>query len=105
DVFGLYDLLWTGLAVGSAWYALRPEEQEDPAEQPVAEPERVPVTLPEGFPEPFVTPTEPRKHSRNPVDRFTQGLPHGWRVTIDWIVTIGGRLAIVLAIKGRVVKP
>ena len=25
EVFGLFDLLWTGLAVASAWYALRPE--------------------------------------------------------------------------------
>ena len=104
DVFGLYDILWTGLAVASAWYALRPEQPEQEAEPP-AEPERVPVALPEGFPEPIVTPTEPRRRSRNPVDRFTQGLPHGWRVTIDWIVTIVGAIAIVLAIKAWVVNP
>ncbi|MDP8910925.1 MAG: signal peptidase I [Actinomycetota bacterium] len=42
---------------------------------------------------------------RNPVDRLTEGLPHGWRVTIDWIVTIAGAIAIVLAIKYWVVNP
>jgi signal peptidase I len=105
EVFSLFDLLWTGLAVASAWYALRPEGQEAEAEK---EPERVPMTLPESFPEPFVTPTEPappKHHSRNPVDRLTRGLPHGWRVTIDWVVTIVGAIAIVLAIKAWVVNP
>ena len=102
EVFGLYDLLWTGLAVASAWYALRPEE---PEAAPEPEPERVPMALPDGFPEPFVTPTEPVRHSRNPVDRLTRGLPHGWRVTIDWVVTIAGAIAIVLAIKAWVVNP
>ncbi|MCP9486436.1 MAG: signal peptidase I [Gaiellaceae bacterium MAG52_C11] len=44
-------------------------------------------------------------HSRNPVDRLTRHLPHGWRVTIDWVVTIVGAIAIVLAIKAWVVNP
>ncbi|MBA2299127.1 MAG: signal peptidase I [Actinobacteria bacterium] len=44
-------------------------------------------------------------HSRNPVDRLTRRLPHGWRVTIDWVVTIVGAIAIVLAIKAWVVNP
>ena len=47
----------------------------------------------------------PRHRSRNPVDRLTQGLPHGLRVTIDWVVTIVGAIAIVLAIKAWVVNP
>ncbi len=42
---------------------------------------------------------------RNPVDRLTEGLPHGWRVAIDWLVTIVGAVAIVLAIKAWVVNP
>jgi signal peptidase I len=42
---------------------------------------------------------------RNPVDRLTHNLPHGWRVTIDWVVTIAGAIAIVLAIKQWVVNP
>jgi signal peptidase I len=44
-------------------------------------------------------------HSRNPVDRFTRGLPNGLRVTIDWIVTIVGAVAIVLLVKAFVVNP
>ncbi len=42
---------------------------------------------------------------RNPIDHLTEGLPHGWRVTIDWLVTIVGAIAIVLAIKQWVVNP
>jgi signal peptidase I len=42
---------------------------------------------------------------RNPVDRLTQGLPHSWRVTIDWLVTIAGAIAIVIGIKLEVVNP
>jgi signal peptidase I len=42
---------------------------------------------------------------RNPIDHLTRGLPSGWRVTIDWLVTIVGAIAIVLAIKAWVVNP
>ena len=42
---------------------------------------------------------------RNPIDYLTEGLPRGWRVTIDWLVTIVGAIAIVLAIKAWVVNP
>jgi len=42
---------------------------------------------------------------RNPIDRLTEGLPSGWRVTIDWLVTILGAIAIVLAVKTWVVNP
>ena len=42
---------------------------------------------------------------RNPVDRLTEGMPHAWRVTIDWLVTIVGAILIVLAIKAWVVNP
>jgi signal peptidase I len=45
------------------------------------------------------------KHSRNPLDRLTAGLPRPWRIAIDWIVTIVGAIAIVLAIKAWVVNP
>jgi signal peptidase I len=50
-------------------------------------------------------PRAPEKHSWNPVDRMTAGLPRGWRITIDWVVTIAGAVAIVLAIKAWVVNP
>jgi signal peptidase I len=50
-------------------------------------------------------PRRPERHSRNPVDRLTRGLPNGLRITIDWIVTIVGAIAIVLLIKAYVVNP
>jgi signal peptidase I len=49
--------------------------------------------------------TKPAKKSHNPLDRFFPNLPHGWRVAIDWVVTIVGAVAIVLAIKAWVVNP
>jgi signal peptidase I len=53
----------------------------------------------------FRPPKEPAKKSRNPVDRLFPNLPHRWRVAIDWVVTIAGAVAIVLAIKAWVVNP
>ncbi len=51
-------------------------------------------------------PTEVRRrHTRNPIDRLTQNLPRGWRIAIDWIVTIAGAIGIVLLIKAYVVNP
>ncbi|MGH3104981.1 MAG: signal peptidase I [Gaiellaceae bacterium] len=42
---------------------------------------------------------------RNPVDRLTEGLPHPVRVAIDWIVTLGGAVLVVLLLKAFVVNP
>ena len=42
---------------------------------------------------------------RAPIERLTQGLPKGWRITIDWLVTILGAIVIVLAIKQWVINP
>jgi signal peptidase I len=42
---------------------------------------------------------------RNPIDRVTGGLPHGWRVGIDWVVTVVLAVAIVLGVKAWVVNP
>ncbi len=92
DIFGLYDLLWIGLAAAAAWTGLRAGDAET-ATAPPPEPVQLPGT------------TEPHRRSRNPVDRLTQGLPHGLRITVDWIVTIAGAIAIVLAIKAWVVNP
>jgi signal peptidase I len=50
-------------------------------------------------------PPPKKRRSWNPVDRLTAGLPRPWRITIDWIVTIAGAVAIVLAIKAWVVNP
>ena len=46
-----------------------------------------------------------KRKSHNPIDRLFPNLPHGWRVAIDWVVTIAGAVAIVLAIKAWVVNP
>jgi signal peptidase I len=46
-----------------------------------------------------------RRRSLNPITRATRNLPRGWRLAIDWIVTIVGAIAIVLAIKAWVVNP
>ena len=54
---------------------------------------------------PRLPPPRPVRHSRNPVDRLTRGLPDSWRVTIDWVVTIVGAVAIVLLVKAFVVNP
>ena len=50
-------------------------------------------------------PTLPKKKPRNPIERLFPNMPHGWRVAIDWVVTIAGAVAIVLAIKAWVVNP
>jgi signal peptidase I len=54
-----------------------------------------------------VTPPPPprHRHSRNPVDRLTRRLPDPLRVTVDWLVTIVGAVAIVLLVKAYVVNP
>jgi signal peptidase I len=43
--------------------------------------------------------------SHNPIDRLTRNMSRGTRVAIDWIVTIVGAVAIVLAIKAWVINP
>jgi signal peptidase I len=48
---------------------------------------------------------EHARRSRNPVVRATAGLPRWLRVSVDWVVTIVGAIAIVLAIKAFVVNP
>ena len=45
------------------------------------------------------------RHSRNPVDRLTRGLPDPIRVVVDWLVTIVGAVAIVLLVKAYVINP
>ena len=49
---------------------------------------------------------EDGKHEfHHPLDRVTGRLPRRLRLTVDWIVTIVGAIAIVLAIKAWVVNP
>jgi signal peptidase I len=42
---------------------------------------------------------------RDPLGRIAPGLPRGVRVVLDWIITIGGAVVIVLALKAWVVNP
>src|SRR5207244_144908 len=59
-----------------------------------------------GRPLPMPEPAEqPNHHSRNPLDRLTARLPRPWRIAVDWVVTIAGAVAIVLAIKQWIVNP
>jgi signal peptidase I len=39
------------------------------------------------------------------IQRLTRGLPRGWQVTTEWLVTIIGAIVIVLAVKQWVVNP
>jgi signal peptidase I len=73
-----------------------------PSQEPVAAPASY---EPSPAPPPPAPEPEPRHRSRNPVDRLTRRLPRPWRIAIDWIVTIAGAIAIVLAIKAWVVNP
>jgi signal peptidase I len=42
---------------------------------------------------------------RGPVERLFPNLSPGWRTTVDWILTIAGAIAIVLATKAWVINP
>ncbi len=53
--------------------------------------------------EPAPPPRQEEYHGWNPLIRL--GVPQPWRGIIDWIVTIVGAVAIVLAIKAWVVNP
>jgi signal peptidase I len=50
-------------------------------------------------------PAEEGEEFHHPLDRVTGSLPRRLRVVVDWIVTIVGAIAIVLAIKAWVVNP
>jgi signal peptidase I len=60
---------------------------------------------PPAMPQPEAAPEVEHPHTWNPITRATRNLPRGWRITIDWIVTIAGAIAIVLAIKAWIVNP
>ena len=42
---------------------------------------------------------------RDPLGRIAPGLPRSVRVVLDWIITIGGAILIVLALKAWIVNP
>ncbi len=91
-------------APGSAWQTQSDEPRIAPPPTP-ADP--VGGWMPPAPPsiQPPASPGRPRHHSRNPVDRLTRGLPNGLRITIDWVVTIVGAIAIVLLVKAYVINP
>ena len=82
----------------------------EPRPQPTTPPVETPapwssIELPEWptRPRPQEPPPPPPKRGLNPLVRL--GVPQPWRGIIDWIVTIAGAIAIVLAIKAWVVNP
>jgi signal peptidase I len=81
------------------WPPPEPASQDDPSswhrEPPPWEPSEPPRA-----PGP---PPEPPRRGLNPLVRL--GIPQPWRTIIDWIVTIVGAIAIVLAIKAWIVNP
>ena len=96
----------------------RPEEPIVPRPVPLPEPDgdhpqpgwpTTPAEIPlereaeQRGPDPAARPAH--RHSRNPVDRLTRGLPDPIRVVVDWVVTIVGAVAIVLLVKAYVVNP
>src|SRR5262249_16945581 len=102
----LYDVLWIVLAVGAAWFFLRPEErvEEAPAPSPTIDPFAGPRVA--GGETHWPPPSIPHEHrSHNPVDKLARRLPQPWRTIGDWVVTIAGAVAIVLLIKAYVVNP
>ena len=42
---------------------------------------------------------------RDPLGRLFPNMPRAWRVVLDWVLTIAGAVAIVLALKAWVVNP
>ena len=77
--------------------APEPSEEPEESEEPF---EPFDAAVPEYEPS-----AEHLRHSRNPVVRMTSGMPKGWRIAIDWAVTIVGAILIVLAIKTWVINP
>jgi signal peptidase I len=73
------------------------DEQPPPADEPPWAREEF------SWPARSEPPPPPPKHGLNPLVRL--GVPQPWRAIIDWIVTIAGAIAIVLAIKAWVVNP
>ena len=88
--------VWVGDAVEDHGWPVSPRQPELGTPYGAPAPPQLEAQVPE---RPHV------RHSRNPVDRLTRGLPDALRVTIDWVVTIVGAVAIVLLVKAFVVNP
>src|SRR5262249_47986091 len=92
------------LAVGAAWFFLRPDERAEPAPAPPSAP-RDPFAGPVAGGTPWAPPVPQEHHSHNPVDRIARRLPQPWRTIVDWVVTIAGAIANVLLIEAAVCNP
>jgi signal peptidase I len=79
--------VWTGLS-------------SEPAEPRESLPPQPPFSWP------VAAEPEPHHHEfHHPLDRVTGRLPRRLRIAVDWIVTVVGAIAIVLAIKAWVINP
>jgi signal peptidase I len=81
----------------------RERELEWPVPEDVREPP--PPAPPFSWPIPPEEPKSPPHEFHHPLDRVTGRLPRRLRIAVDWILTIVGAVAIVLAIKAWVVNP
>ena len=77
------------------------DEWQMPREYDSPPPPAPPFSWPSSPP----APREPPDDFHHPLDRVTGRLPRRTRIAVDWIVTIVGAIAIVLAIKAWVVNP
>jgi signal peptidase I len=78
---------------------------EDQWQMPRAYDAPPPPAPPFSWPSSPPAPREPQDDYHHPLDRVTGRLPRRIRIAVDWIVTIVGAIAIVLAIKAWVVNP
>ena len=84
--------------------AEKPDPPPPPGEAPVSE--APPEAPEEGHADAIGGEPQPEEHEfHHPLDRVTGRLPRRARIVVDWIVTIVGAVAIVLAIKAWVVNP
>ena len=81
----------------------RVEEWRMPAEPYQPPPPAPPFSWP--VPPPGAQPQSEHHEFHHPLDRVTGRLPRRLRIAVDWIVTIVGAVAIVLAIKAFVINP
>jgi signal peptidase I len=80
--------------VGGEWQMPRAYESPPPPAPPFSWP-----------PSPPVRQEATKDDFHHPLDRVTGRLPRRVRIVVDWVVTIVGAVAIVLAIKAWVVNP
>ena len=84
-----------------------PVSEAQVSEAPAVAPREAPTEAPRDAPGDLLEelPGSPEEDYHHPLDRVTGRLPRRTRIVVDWIVTIVGAVAIVLAIKAWVVNP